>query len=102
MGFSGANVPIRRYDLRRSARRPDHCLSSKVIYRGARMSVHQLKKPYLLLVGDMENPVNAKTALGLRDWNPQACIGQLRFNDKAVDLGLPEMSPAQAAAAGAK
>jgi uncharacterized NAD-dependent epimerase/dehydratase family protein len=66
------------------------------------MSVHQLKKPYLLLIGDMENPVNAKTAFGLRDWTPEACIGQLRFSAKAVDLGLPQMSPAQAVAAGAK
>jgi len=66
------------------------------------MALHQLKKPYLLLVGDMENPRNAKTAFGLRDWTPEACVGQLRFNKKAVDLRLPEMSPAQAVAAGAK
>ena len=66
------------------------------------MSLHTIKKPYLLVVGDMENPRNAKTALGLRDWTPEACIGQLRFNEKAVDLGLPEMSPEQAKAAGAQ
>jgi D-glutamate N-acetyltransferase len=64
--------------------------------------LHNIKKPYLLLVGDMENPRNAKTAFGLRDWTPEACIGQLRFNDKAVDLGLPELSPEQARAAGAQ
>ena len=61
-----------------------------------------LKKPYLLLIGDMENPVNAKTAFGLRDWVPEVCIGQMRFSSKAVDLGLPDMTPQQAAAAGAK
>jgi uncharacterized NAD-dependent epimerase/dehydratase family protein len=66
------------------------------------MALHTIKKPYLLLIGDMENPKNAKTAFGLRDWNPEACIGQLRFNDKAVDLGLPEMSPELAVSAGAK
>ena len=66
------------------------------------MSLHTIKKPYLLLIGDMENPRNAKTAFGLRDWTPEACIGQLRFNDKAVDLGLPEMSPDRAKAAGAQ
>src|SRR5262249_12568154 len=43
-----------------------------------------------------------KTALGLRDWVPEACLGQLRFTDKAVDLGLPNMTPEQAAKAGAK
>src|SRR5581483_10499009 len=61
-----------------------------------------LKKPSLLLIGDMENPVNAKTAFGLRDWVPEACIGQMRFSTRAVDLGLPDMTPQQAAAAGAK
>lgn len=66
------------------------------------MAVHSIKKPYLLLIGDTENPHFAKTAFGLRDWTPEACVGQLRFTDKAVDLGLPQMSPSQAASAGAK
>jgi D-glutamate N-acetyltransferase len=66
------------------------------------MALHNIKKPYLLLIGDMENPRNAKTALGLRDWAPADCLGQLRFHDKAVDLQLPEMSPRQAVAAGAR
>jgi uncharacterized NAD-dependent epimerase/dehydratase family protein len=66
------------------------------------MSLHKLKKPYLLLVGDMENPQNAKTAFGLRDWTPEACVGQFRFTDSAVDLELPQMGPREAVAAGAK
>jgi uncharacterized NAD-dependent epimerase/dehydratase family protein len=66
------------------------------------MAIHDIQKPYLLLIGDMENPNNAKTAFGLRDWTPEACVGQLRFGDKAVDIGLPEMSPVQAVSAGAK
>ena len=66
------------------------------------MAIHNIKKPYLLLIGDMESPSNAKTAFGLRDWTPEDCIGQLRFHEKAVDIGLPEMSPQQAVAAGAK
>lgn len=66
------------------------------------MTIHHIKKPYLLLVGDTEDPRNAKTAFGLRDWTPAACLGQLRFNQSAVDLSLPEMSPQEAAAAGAK
>jgi AraC-like DNA-binding protein len=32
----------------------------------------------------------------------EACVGQLRFNPRAVDLGLPELSPQQARAAGAQ
>jgi uncharacterized NAD-dependent epimerase/dehydratase family protein len=66
------------------------------------MTIHTIEKPYLLLVGDTENPRDAKTALGLRDWVPESCVGQLRFGSAAVDLGLPEMSPAAAAAAGAR
>jgi uncharacterized NAD-dependent epimerase/dehydratase family protein len=66
------------------------------------MTLHTLKKPYLLLIGDAENPVNAKTAFGLRDWAREACVGQLRFHSRAVDLGLPDMSVQQAVEAGAK
>jgi uncharacterized NAD-dependent epimerase/dehydratase family protein len=66
------------------------------------MTIHQIKKPYLLLIGDEQNPNMAKTAFGLRDWTPDACLGQLRFNDQAVDLKLPPMSPQEAATAGAK
>lgn len=64
--------------------------------------LHELRKPYLLLIGDQDNPINAKTAYGLRDWVPEACLGQQRFTDAAVDLGLRELSPRQAAALGAK
>lgn len=64
--------------------------------------LHEIRKPYLLLIGDVENPVNAKTAFGLRDWVPEACLGQLRFNPQAVDLGLDELSPREAASRGAK
>lgn len=64
--------------------------------------VHEVHKPYLLLIGDVDDPINAKTAFGLRDWVPDACLGQLRFNDQSVDLGLRELSPQEAAAQGAK
>ena len=66
------------------------------------MAIRSIRKPYLLMVGDMENPVNAKTALGLRDWIPESCIGQFRFSHNAVDLGLPDMSLREAVTAGAK
>jgi uncharacterized NAD-dependent epimerase/dehydratase family protein len=66
------------------------------------MAVRQIQKPYLLLIGDTESPGNAKTAFGLRDWTPEACLAQLRFSKRAVDLGLPEMFPAEAARAGVK
>lgn len=66
------------------------------------MSTHQIQKPYLLMIGDMDEPGNAKTAFGLRDWAADACIGQFRFTEKAVSLGLPDMTPERAARAGVK
>jgi uncharacterized NAD-dependent epimerase/dehydratase family protein len=65
-------------------------------------TVREIRKPYLLMIGDMESPSNAKTAFGLRDWASEDCIGQLRFHERAVDLGLPQMSPREAALAGAR
>ena len=64
--------------------------------------LHELRKPYLLLVGDMDDPINAKTAYGLRDWIPESCLGQLRFSKRAVDLGIPELSLQEAASRGGK
>jgi uncharacterized NAD-dependent epimerase/dehydratase family protein len=64
--------------------------------------LHQIHTRYLLMVGEMEDPRYAKTAFGLRDWVPEKCVGQLRLTREAVDLGLPEMSPAEAVAAGAR
>jgi D-glutamate N-acetyltransferase len=66
------------------------------------MTLHHIRKPYALLIGDTLNPRNAKTAFGLRDWAPEDCVCQLRFHDEAVDLGLPDMSAAAAARAGAR
>jgi len=57
---------------------------------------------YLIFLGDVVSPLDAKTAFGLRDWRRDACVGQWRLPACCVDLGLPEMPPAQAAAAGAR
>jgi uncharacterized NAD-dependent epimerase/dehydratase family protein len=61
-----------------------------------------IPKPYLLLIGDARDAARAKTAFGLRDWAPEACLGQHRFDPAAVDLGLPDMTPEEAARAGAR
>lgn len=64
--------------------------------------LHEVRKPYLLLIGGTDDPVSAKTAFGLRDWAPASCLGQLRFNERAVDLGLSDLSPREAVARGAR
>lgn len=66
------------------------------------MSVTKISTPYLVFLGDVKNPLDAKTGRGLKDWRPDLCVGQLRHPDCAVDLGLPDMTPAQAVAAGAR
>lgn len=61
----------------------------------------KLRTPYLLFVGDAPTPSHAKTAFGIRDWAPETCLAQMRLPGSSVDLGLPEMTPETAAAAGA-
>jgi uncharacterized NAD-dependent epimerase/dehydratase family protein len=61
----------------------------------------ELRKPYLLFVGDMQNRSFAKTALGLVDWRRDDVVGQVRLADSAVDLGVPEMDVDTAVKAGA-
>ena len=61
-----------------------------------------LPAPYLLFLGDAIEPGFAKTAFGLLDWAPEKCVGELVLPGGTVSTGLPRMSPAQAAAAGAR
>jgi uncharacterized NAD-dependent epimerase/dehydratase family protein len=60
-----------------------------------------IRLPYLIFLGDIANPTLAKTGAGVRDWRPEACLGQNRLPGCAADLGLPEMTPVEAVAAGA-
>ena len=61
-----------------------------------------IKTPYLLFLGDAADLLAAKVAVGVRDWRPELAFGQMRLPGCAVDLGLEEMDPAQAHAAGAR
>jgi uncharacterized NAD-dependent epimerase/dehydratase family protein len=62
----------------------------------------QLTAPYLVFLGDVPSMAFAKTALGVTQWAPESCVAQLRFPECEIDTGLPDMSIADAAAAGAK
>jgi uncharacterized NAD-dependent epimerase/dehydratase family protein len=55
-----------------------------------------IESPYLLFLGDAPDISTAKTAAGIRQWRPELCAGQLRLPGCRVDLGLPDLSPAQA------
>jgi len=61
----------------------------------------ELKPPYLLFLGDVDEEGIAKTASGVLHWRPEKCLGQLRLPGCAIDLGLPDMTPAEAGRQGA-
>jgi uncharacterized NAD-dependent epimerase/dehydratase family protein len=63
--------------------------------------MHQLRKPYLLFLGDVTLKSDAKTAFGLRDWCGQDVLGEWSLPQASVSLGLPRLSPAEAARQGA-
>jgi uncharacterized NAD-dependent epimerase/dehydratase family protein len=58
--------------------------------------------PYLIFLGDAQTDLDAKTAFGVRDWRPDACVAQWALPGGKVDLGLPALAPAAAFAAGAR
>ncbi|MEO0412751.1 MAG: N-acetyltransferase DgcN [Pseudomonadota bacterium] len=61
-----------------------------------------LKKPYLLFLGDAPDALAAKTARGIFDFRPDDCVGQLRLEGCSVSLDLPDMTLDQAYQAGAR
>jgi uncharacterized NAD-dependent epimerase/dehydratase family protein len=58
--------------------------------------------PYLLFLGNVTEIGYAKTALGLRDWAPERCIGEYALSAATVSTGLPVLHPAEAYAQGAR
>jgi uncharacterized NAD-dependent epimerase/dehydratase family protein len=62
----------------------------------------EVAKPYLLFLGDVEDRLAAKTALGIVDWRPEWCVGQLRLPGCKADTGLADLSLAEAVAGGAR
>jgi len=61
-----------------------------------------LPRPYLLFLGDVRGAPLAKTAFGLRDWAPDAVVGQWRLPASDIDLGLEDLDAREAAARGAR
>ncbi|MCX5479374.1 DUF1611 domain-containing protein [Kaistia geumhonensis] len=62
----------------------------------------QIVTPYLLFLGDVPDALAAKTALGIVDWRPEWCIGQLRLPGCKADAGVPDLGIAEAKAAGVR
>ena len=61
-----------------------------------------LPQPYLVFLGDITEAAYAKTAFGLRDWAPERCVGEYACGHSGLSVGLPFLTPAEAAARGAR
>lgn len=58
--------------------------------------------PYLVFLGDAKDALAAKTGQGIVDWRPERVLGQLRLPGCAADLGVPDLSLADATDLGAR
>lgn len=58
--------------------------------------------PYLLYLGHSHDPIGIKTSRGVAAFRPDDCIGEFRYDDCPLTLGLPRFGIAEAAAAGAR
>lgn len=65
-------------------------------------TVVSLRAPYLVMIGDVKDPLYAKTGFGIVQWCRDKVAGQLRFAGCPVDMGVPDLSVADAKAAGVR
>jgi len=61
-----------------------------------------IKTPYLLFLGDAPDQLSAKVAIGIKDWRPENAVGQFRMDGCNADLGITDMTLAEAKEKGAK
>ncbi|WP_232631936.1 N-acetyltransferase DgcN [Methylobacterium sp. Leaf118] len=62
----------------------------------------QIATPYLMFLGDVPDTLAAKTAYGINDWRPDWCVGQSRMEGCAADLGIPDLTRAEAVERGCR
>lgn len=58
--------------------------------------------PYLIFLGDVPDTLAAKTGLGIVDWRPEWCLGQLRLEGCQADANIPDLSIEAAVVQGVK
>jgi len=68
----------------------------------ARTIVAMIPAPFLLYLGSSTDFAGIKTSRGLATFRPRDCVGEFRHDDCTLTLGLPRMTIAEAAAAGAR
>jgi len=62
----------------------------------------RLRAPYLIFIGDVADATYAKTGFGIVQWRPELVAGQLRLPSCGADMDVPDLTVAEAAAAGVK
>lgn len=67
-----------------------------------KLTTCDLKAPYLIFIGDMDELSFAKTGAGIIEWRPERVAGQLRFAGNDLDLGVADMTLDEAVALGVK
>lgn len=55
----------------------------------------EIKKPYIIFLGDAKDYKAAKTAFGIKEWRPEWCVGQVCLSGCEVDLQLPYVNLAE-------
>jgi uncharacterized NAD-dependent epimerase/dehydratase family protein len=58
--------------------------------------------PYLLYLGHSTDSAGIKTSRGLATFRPGDCVGEFRYDDCPLSVGMPRMTIAEGAAAGAR
>ncbi len=58
--------------------------------------------PFAVFLGDIDDETYGKTALGLVQWRREDCAGQIRLPACRIDTGVPDLTIAQARAAGVR
>ena len=72
------------------------------IAQGLESEAAMIETPYLLFLGDAPDALAAKVAQGIKDWRPDYAVGQFRMEGCNADMGLPDMTLAEAREAGCK
>lgn len=70
--------------------------------RDETLDLLEFRPPFVVFVGAETNAAMAKTAFGVAHWRREDCVGQIGLPGGSVDVGLPNMSVADAIAAGAQ
>ena len=62
----------------------------------------RIEKPYVLFLGDAPDALSAKVARGIAHWRGEDCVGQLKLDPCHADVGLQNITLAEAVERGAR